>query len=175
VSINLCRHWRSISCSKPEHAALDRSHDPIALASQNSPRKNTGGFQPGLGWTEAPYPIPNLRVENSPYRRTSPSDGCARYEPLSRVRGAVPSRTSWGFRGPRPCRLVAPYHWPTPAGRALGIAAYRSLLRYAAVVAHVEINPARFEFRESISRSTPDTPLTPTAFATSSKAPRFSE
>src|SRR5436305_1077608 len=37
---------------------------PIAM--QNNPDEQYGGFQLGMGWTDIPYPIPNLRVENGP-------------------------------------------------------------------------------------------------------------
>ena len=37
---------------------------PIAM--QNNPDEQYGGFQLGMGWTDMPYPIANLRVENGP-------------------------------------------------------------------------------------------------------------
>jgi len=37
---------------------------PIAM--QNDPNEQYGGFQLGMGWTDIPYLIPNLRVENGP-------------------------------------------------------------------------------------------------------------
>lgn len=37
---------------------------PIAM--QNNPDEEYGGFQLGMGWTDIPYVIPNLRVENGP-------------------------------------------------------------------------------------------------------------
>src|SRR4051794_35122498 len=39
-------------------------YPPIAM--QNDPDEQYGGFQLGMGWTDIPYPIPNLRVENGP-------------------------------------------------------------------------------------------------------------
>ena len=36
------------------------------IASQNVPDEQYGGFQLGMGWTDMPYPIPNLRIENGP-------------------------------------------------------------------------------------------------------------
>jgi isoquinoline 1-oxidoreductase beta subunit len=36
------------------------------IASQNNPEEQYGGFQLSMGWTDMPYPIPNLRVENGP-------------------------------------------------------------------------------------------------------------
>ncbi len=38
------------------------------IASQNNPDEEYGGFQVGMGWTNIPYAIPNLRVENGPAR-----------------------------------------------------------------------------------------------------------
>jgi isoquinoline 1-oxidoreductase beta subunit len=46
-------------------AWLQRTAFP-PIASQNSPEEQYGGFQLGMGWTDIPYPIPNLRVENGP-------------------------------------------------------------------------------------------------------------
>lgn len=37
---------------------------PIAM--QDNPGEQYGGFQVGMGWTNIPYTIPNLRVENGP-------------------------------------------------------------------------------------------------------------
>jgi len=37
---------------------------PIAM--QNDPTEEYGGFQLGMGWTDIPYQVPNLRVENGP-------------------------------------------------------------------------------------------------------------
>jgi len=37
---------------------------PIAM--QGNPKEQYGGFQLSMGWTDIPYPIPNLRVENGP-------------------------------------------------------------------------------------------------------------
>lgn len=37
---------------------------PIAM--QNDPNEEYGGFQLGMGWTDIPYQLPNLRVENGP-------------------------------------------------------------------------------------------------------------
>jgi isoquinoline 1-oxidoreductase beta subunit len=37
---------------------------PIAM--QGNPDEQYGGFQLGMGFTDVPYPIPNLRVENGP-------------------------------------------------------------------------------------------------------------
>jgi isoquinoline 1-oxidoreductase beta subunit len=48
-------------------AWLQRSAFP-PIASQNNPDEEYGGFQLGMGWTDIPYPIPNLRVENGPAR-----------------------------------------------------------------------------------------------------------
>jgi isoquinoline 1-oxidoreductase beta subunit len=38
------------------------------IASQDTPDEQYGGFQLGMGWTDIPYRIPNLRVENGPAR-----------------------------------------------------------------------------------------------------------
>ncbi|MEP6593353.1 MAG: molybdopterin cofactor-binding domain-containing protein, partial [Acidobacteriota bacterium] len=38
------------------------------IASQNNPDEEYGGFQVGMGWTNIPYALPNLRVENGPAR-----------------------------------------------------------------------------------------------------------
>ena len=46
-------------------AWLQRSVFP-PIAMQNNPDEQYGGFQLGMGWTDVPYPIPNLRVENGP-------------------------------------------------------------------------------------------------------------
>jgi isoquinoline 1-oxidoreductase beta subunit len=46
-------------------AWLQRSVFP-PIAMQNNPDELYGGFQLGMGWTDIPYPIPNLRVENGP-------------------------------------------------------------------------------------------------------------
>ncbi len=46
-------------------AWLQRSVFP-PIAMQNNPDEQYGGFQLGMGWTDIPYPIPNLRVENGP-------------------------------------------------------------------------------------------------------------
>jgi isoquinoline 1-oxidoreductase beta subunit len=48
-------------------AWLQRSVFP-PIAMQNDPKEEYGGFQLGMGWTDIPYPIPNLRVENGPAR-----------------------------------------------------------------------------------------------------------
>jgi isoquinoline 1-oxidoreductase beta subunit len=37
---------------------------PIAM--QGNPNEEYGGFQLGMGWTDIPYAIPNIRVENGP-------------------------------------------------------------------------------------------------------------
>ncbi|HVG20598.1 MAG TPA: molybdopterin cofactor-binding domain-containing protein, partial [Blastocatellia bacterium] len=56
-------------------AAVDESGRPTAwlqrsvfppIASQNNLDEQYGGFQLSMGWTDIPYPIPNLRVENGP-------------------------------------------------------------------------------------------------------------
>ena len=56
-------------------AAVDEKGHPTAwlqrsvfppIASQNNLAEQYGGFQLGMGWTDIPYPIPNLRVENGP-------------------------------------------------------------------------------------------------------------
>jgi isoquinoline 1-oxidoreductase beta subunit len=56
-------------------AAVDEKGRPTAwlqrsvfppIASQNNPEEQYGGFQLGMGWTDMPYPIANLRVENGP-------------------------------------------------------------------------------------------------------------
>jgi isoquinoline 1-oxidoreductase beta subunit len=56
-------------------AAVDEKGLPTAwlqnsvfppIASQNNPEEQYGGFQLSMGWTDMPYPIPNLRVENGP-------------------------------------------------------------------------------------------------------------
>ena len=46
-------------------AWLQRSVFP-PIAMQNNPDEQYGGFQLGMGWTDIPYPIPNLRIENGP-------------------------------------------------------------------------------------------------------------
>ncbi len=46
-------------------AWLQRSVFP-PIAMQDNPEERYGGFQLGMGWTDLPYPIPNLRVENGP-------------------------------------------------------------------------------------------------------------
>ena len=46
-------------------AWLQRSVFP-PIASQNNLAEEYGGFQLSMGWTDIPYPIPNLRVENGP-------------------------------------------------------------------------------------------------------------
>ena len=46
-------------------AWLQRSVFP-PIAMQNDPNEQYGGFQLGMGWTDIPYQIPNLRVENGP-------------------------------------------------------------------------------------------------------------
>jgi isoquinoline 1-oxidoreductase subunit beta len=46
-------------------AWLQRSAFP-PIASQNNLAEQYGGFQLSMGWTDIPYPIPNLRVENGP-------------------------------------------------------------------------------------------------------------
>ncbi|MFP5262943.1 MAG: molybdopterin cofactor-binding domain-containing protein [Blastocatellia bacterium] len=46
-------------------AWLQRSVFP-PIASQNNLEEQYGGFQLSMGWTDLPYPIPNLRVENGP-------------------------------------------------------------------------------------------------------------
>jgi isoquinoline 1-oxidoreductase beta subunit len=46
-------------------AWLQRSAFP-PIASQNNLEQQYGGFELGMGWTDIPYPIPNLRVENGP-------------------------------------------------------------------------------------------------------------
>ena len=56
-------------------AAVDDSGRPTAwlqrsvfppIAMQGNPNEEYGGFQLSMGWTDIPYPIPNLRVENGP-------------------------------------------------------------------------------------------------------------
>jgi isoquinoline 1-oxidoreductase beta subunit len=56
-------------------AAVDDSGHPTAwlqrsvfppIAMQGNPKEEYGGFQLSMGWTDIPYPIPNLRVENGP-------------------------------------------------------------------------------------------------------------
>lgn len=56
-------------------AALDSSGMPSAwlqrtvfppIAMQGDPNEQYGGFQLGMGWTDIPYVLPNLRVENGP-------------------------------------------------------------------------------------------------------------
>lgn len=44
---------------------LQRSVFP-PIASQNNPDEQFGGFQLGMGWTDIPYTLANLRVENGP-------------------------------------------------------------------------------------------------------------
>ena len=46
-------------------AWLQRSVFP-PIAMQNDPNEEYGGFQLGMGWTDIPYLLPNLRVENGP-------------------------------------------------------------------------------------------------------------
>jgi isoquinoline 1-oxidoreductase beta subunit len=46
-------------------AWLQRSVFP-PIASQGNMAEQYGGFQLGMGWTDVPYPIPNMRVENGP-------------------------------------------------------------------------------------------------------------
>lgn len=46
-------------------AWLQRSVFP-PIAMQMNPNEEYGGFQLSMGWTDIPYPIPNLRVENGP-------------------------------------------------------------------------------------------------------------
>jgi isoquinoline 1-oxidoreductase beta subunit len=46
-------------------AWLQRSVFP-PIAMQMNPKEQYGGFQLGMGWTDIPYPIPHLRVENGP-------------------------------------------------------------------------------------------------------------
>jgi isoquinoline 1-oxidoreductase beta subunit len=46
-------------------AWLQRSAFP-PIASQNNLAEQYGGFQLSMGWTDIPYPLPNLRVENGP-------------------------------------------------------------------------------------------------------------
>jgi isoquinoline 1-oxidoreductase beta subunit len=46
-------------------AWLQRSVFP-PIAMQGNPNEEYGGFQLGMGWTDIPYPISNLRVENGP-------------------------------------------------------------------------------------------------------------
>jgi isoquinoline 1-oxidoreductase beta subunit len=46
-------------------AWLQRSAFP-PIASQNNLAEQYGGFQLGMGWTDIPYPLANLRVENGP-------------------------------------------------------------------------------------------------------------
>lgn len=46
-------------------AWLQRSVFP-PIAMQGNPNEEYGGFQLGMGWTDIPYPIPHLRVENGP-------------------------------------------------------------------------------------------------------------
>ena len=56
-------------------AAVDGAGHPTAwlqrsvfppIAMQGNPNEEYGGFQLGMGWTDIPYPISNLRVENGP-------------------------------------------------------------------------------------------------------------
>lgn len=56
-------------------AAVDAKGHPAAwlqrsvfppIAMQMNPNEQYGGFQLSMGWTDIPYPIPNLRVENGP-------------------------------------------------------------------------------------------------------------
>ncbi len=56
-------------------AAVDNKGHPTAwlqrtvfppIAMQMNPNEQYGGFQLSMGWTDMPYPIPNLRVENGP-------------------------------------------------------------------------------------------------------------
>jgi isoquinoline 1-oxidoreductase beta subunit len=56
-------------------AALDEKGHPTAwlqrsvfppIAMLFNPKEQYGGFQLGMGWTDIPYPIPHLRVENGP-------------------------------------------------------------------------------------------------------------
>jgi isoquinoline 1-oxidoreductase beta subunit len=56
-------------------AAVDEKGHPTAwlqrsvfppIAMQNNPAEEYGGFQLGMGWTDVPYRLANLRVENGP-------------------------------------------------------------------------------------------------------------
>ncbi len=56
-------------------AAVDEKGHPMAwlqrsvfppIAMQGNPNEQYGGFQLSMGWTDIPYPIPNLQVENGP-------------------------------------------------------------------------------------------------------------
>jgi len=56
-------------------AAVDEKGHPVAwlqrsvfppIAMQGNPNEQYGGFQLSMGWTDIPYPIPNLQVENGP-------------------------------------------------------------------------------------------------------------
>ncbi|HTQ56101.1 MAG TPA: molybdopterin cofactor-binding domain-containing protein [Bryobacteraceae bacterium] len=56
-------------------AAVDEKGHPTAwlqrsvfppIAMQMNPNEQYGGFQLSMGWTDLPYPIPHLRVENGP-------------------------------------------------------------------------------------------------------------
>ena len=58
-------------------AAVDEKGHPVAwlhrsvfppIAMQGDPNAEYGGSQLGMGWTDIPYPIANLRVENGPAR-----------------------------------------------------------------------------------------------------------
>jgi isoquinoline 1-oxidoreductase beta subunit len=56
-------------------ASVDQKGQPTAwlqrsvfppIASQGNMAEQYGGFQLSMGWTDVPYPIPNMRVENGP-------------------------------------------------------------------------------------------------------------
>jgi len=55
----------SVDAKGQPTAWLQRSVFP-PIASQGNMAEQYGGFQLGMGWTDVPYPIPNLRVENGP-------------------------------------------------------------------------------------------------------------
>src|SRR5262249_49103663 len=165
-------------------AWLQRSAFP-PIASQNNLAEQYGGFQLGMGWTDIPYPIANLRVENGPaqahfrigwlrsvsniyhaFAVQSFTDELAAAAERDRVEYLLdiigqPRAIDFGKEGLKQGgqqnpkfpfdtqRLRNVIHlaaeqsgwWKKKAGsgRALGIAAHRSLLSYVAVVADVEV------------------------------------
>jgi isoquinoline 1-oxidoreductase beta subunit len=165
-------------------AWLQRSAFP-PIASQNNLAEQYGGFQLSMGWTDIPYPIANLRVENGPaeahfrigwlrsvsniyhaFAVQSFTDELAAAAGRDRVeylldiigRPRVIDFSQEGLKGGPPANPKFPFDtrrlrnvvelaaqksgWANKkagAGRALGIAAHRSFLTYAAVVAEVEV------------------------------------
>ena len=90
-------------------AWLQRSAFP-PIASQNNLAEQYGGFQLGMGWTDIPYPMPNLRSRTVPRRRTSASGGCGRSRiSTTRSRSSL-LPTSWRRRPAGPRGVPARHH-----------------------------------------------------------------